>query len=229
MNTNQSSSAFRRLVTAMAVFTLFALAASVANAQQPGHQARMAEHAEHMVSNLRQELNLTAAQVELFEKSIASGPQPGALWSLAAELEPTLTDAQKALLFTRPERDGQRPQRGGQRPDFDVMHEAEQQARDRVLGLSDQQSRQLDDIHEQRRAEREQAHEQMMEQMRRNLGGRPEPGELPNEMAAILTPDQQEIVKVFHALRGRLHGSRGGRGQHGFRGGFGDDGPRRGR
>lgn len=229
MNTNQSSSVFRRFITALAVPTLFVLGSGASNAQQPDHQARMAEHAERVVAGLTQELNLTASQAALFEKSLQAGPQPGVLWSLAAELEPTLTDAQKALLFTRPERDGQRPQRGGQRPDFDVMHEAEQQARDRVLGLSDQQSRQLDDIHEQRRAEREQAHEQMMEQMRRNLGGRPEPGELPNEMAAILTPDQQEIVKVFHALRGRLHGSRGGRGQHGFRGGFGDDGPRRGR
>lgn len=218
MNTNQSSSAFRRLVTAMAVFTLFALAASVANAQQPGHQARMAEHAEDMVSNLRQELNLTAAQVELFEKSIASGPQPGALWSLAAELEPTLTDAQKVLLFTRPER----LQRDG-RHDRAERHDAERQARDNALGLSDQQSRQMDDLHERHEAERERTHEQM----RRSMGERPEPGEMPADVAAILTPGQREIVEVFHALRGRMHGPpmRGGRGAHGI----GDGGRRRGR
>ena len=221
MNTILSTSAFRRFTTALAVPALFILAACGSNAQQPDRQARMAEHAERVVSQLTDELNLTASQADLFEKSLASGPQPGMLWSLAAELEPTLTDAQKTLLFTRPERH----RRGQQRPEADERHAAEQQARDRALGLSDQQSSQLDELHERHEAEREQAHEQM----RRNLGERPEPGELPNEIAAILTPDQQEIAKVHHALLGRLHGPRGGRGQHGFRGGSGDGGPHRGR
>ena len=229
MNTNPSSSAFRRFVTALVVFPLFALAAGAANAQQPDRQAWMAERAEQAVSRLTQDLNLTASQAELFQKSMASGPQPGARWSLAAELEPTLSDAQKALLFTRPER----PQRGLQRPGAGERHAAERQARDRVLGLSDQQSRQMDELREQHEAEREQA----MEQMRRNLGGlprpsgeRPEPGELPSEVAAILTRDQQETVKVFQALRMRMHGPPmgGGRGPHGFRGGFGDGVPPRG-
>ena len=197
---------------ALAVPTLLVLGAGASDAQQPGRQARMAEHTEQAVSRLTQELSLTAAQVDFFEKSLASGRQPGALWSLAAELEPTLTDAQKALLFTRPER----PQRDG-RPGRAERHAAEQQARDTVLGLSDEQSRQMDDLHERHEAERERAHEQM----RRNLSGRPESAEI----TAMLTPGQQEIFKVHHALRGRMHGSpmRGGRGPHGF----GDGGPTR--
>lgn len=219
MNTILSTSAFRRFTTALAVPALFVLAACGSNAQQPDRQARMAEHAERVVSQLTDELNLTASQSDLFEKSLASGPQPGTLWSLAAELEPTLTDAQKVLLFTRPERH----RRGQKRPEADERHAVEQQARDRALGLSDQQSRQLDDVHDQRRAE----HEQMMEQMRGNLGDRPGPGEISADVAAILTPDQQETVKVYHALRVRMHGPpmRGGRGAHGF----GDGGRRRGR
>lgn len=49
----------------------------------------------------------------------------------------------QARKFTGPER----PQRGAQRPDANAMHETDQQARDRVLGLSDRQSSQPDDIH----------------------------------------------------------------------------------
>ena len=41
---------------------------------------------------------------------------------------------------------------------------------------------------------------QTMEQTRKNLGEHPEPAELPNEIAAIQTPDQRGIAKVFHIL-----------------------------
>lgn len=160
---------------------------------------------------LKQALDLTDTQVALVENAIGDEADRGDLWNVAAALTPTLTDAQKAKLFTRPERpvrgdadrrgrSGDRKQRGDrvqrERPDDDdraERHEASLDAMQDALSLSDAQVQQLEALHAERKAEREQRRAE-----------RPEPGELPSDMASILTPAQQEVAQVHRALAGRM-------------------------
>ena len=139
----------RWLLLALAVF-LFPLAAS-------------AQDRPDRADRLKQALDLTDAQVALVENAVGDEAERGDLWAVAAALTPTLTDAQKEKLFTRPERPardnamrnhkGDRQRRGergnrGQRerPDADERaerHEESLDAMQEALGLSAAQQQQL--------------------------------------------------------------------------------------
>jgi len=160
---------------------------------------------------LQQALDLTDEQATLVEDALGDEAERGDLWDVAVVLAPTLTDAQKEKLFTRPERpmrrtqDGPRGRRGErglrgermQRPDARAeRHEEKLETMTEALDLTDAQVQQLEALHAARQAERE-ARREAMEQRR---AARPGPGELPDEVAAVLTPEQQEIARVHRAL-----------------------------
>lgn len=217
MNTLSISLSRRGLFLALAVLFL-PLAASAQN--RPDRAER-----------LKEALDLTNEQVVLVEKAVGDEAERGDLWAVAAALTPTLTDAQKAKLFTRPERPargdadrrgergdrkqrGERKQRGDrmqrERPDADARterHEASLDAMQNALGLSDAQVQQLEALHAAKRAERQARRELSQAEREQRRAERPEPGELPAEMAAILTPQQQDVAKVHRALAARMmHG-----------------------
>lgn len=175
-------------------------------------------HAEHL-DRLAQTLDLTEAQRALVVDATAEHG-PGTLWALAAALTPTLTDAQKERLFTRPERPARadRPARAEradrmkrERPDADTHAEhrdAMQAAMRSALALSDEQVKQFDALHEARKAEREarrEANRANPQSRQERMQNRPAPDELPAEVAAILTPAQQEVFKVHRALGMQMH------------------------
>lgn len=159
-----------------------ALAAPAALAQDADRRAR------HL-DRLSDALDLSDAQRALVAE--AAEPERGALWNVAAALAPTLTDAQKERLFVRPQRADHRD-RAERR---DARRDGREGAMRAALNLTDEQAAQLDALREARRAERMQA--------------RPAPGEVPAELAAILTPEQEEVVAVHRALAARaLHAAR---------------------
>ena len=225
MTTLSTSRTRRWLLLALAV--VLALPLAVSAQDHPDRAER-----------LKQALGLTDAQVALVEEAVGDEAEPGDLWAVAAALAPTLTDAQKEKLFTRPERparDGkvrgrradhperphhpERPERV--RLDDDARAERREEVREAVkadmraaLGLTDAQVQQLDALHAERRAERQaerearrEQREGLREEMRQRRAERSAPGELPEEVAAILTPEQQEIARVHRALA--AHAMRG--------------------
>ena len=186
-------------------------------------QDRAERHAGHL-DRLAQTLDLTEAQRALVADAAAEHG-PGTRWALAAALAPTLTDAQKERLFTRPERparterparadrleraDGTKREMKRERPDADARAErrdAMQEAMRSALALSEEQVKQLTALREARTAEREARREAANPQRRQErVQRRPAPGELPAEVAAILTPAQQEVFKVHRALGMQMH------------------------
>ena len=174
---------------------LLALSASAAAAQPA-------------VERLTDALALTDDQADLAAE-IYDARSPGSVWTLAAELVPTLSESQRAALYARPDRPeraaGDRAARGarrGARPvrERDPAREAAQRAaRDAALGLSPEASAQLDaalaDLRgpEGRRALRD--------------------GGLPASVTDLLTPEQAETVRAQRALQRHLRGGRRGRGQ----------------
>lgn len=190
-------------------------------------QDRAERHAGHL-DRLAQTLDLTEAQRALVADAAAEHG-PGTRWALAAALAPTLTDAQKERLFTRPERparterparadrleraDGTKREMKRERPDADARTERRAEHRDAMqdamrsaLALSEEQVKQLTALREARTADREARREDANPQRRQErMQSRPAPGELPAEVAAILTPAQQEVFKVHRALGMQMH------------------------
>lgn len=225
MNPFLKSRTRRWLLLALAVFTLLPITVS----------------AQDRTDRLKQALDLTDAQVALVEQAVGDEAERGDLWKVSAALAPTLTDAQKQKLFTRPERPAQgeemrgarrdslkrsgdagrakreRPQ--GERPDAEARTEQREKAHEAMkadmqaaLNLTDAQVQQLEALHAERKAGWEARRAEGKDQQQPRAE-RPEPGELPAELASILTPPQQEIAKVHqalaaHMMRGRMH--RGG-------------------
>lgn len=176
------------------------LATSALAQSKPDRAERKAERVERFAETL----NLTAAQRQILAEAEA---EPGALWNVAAALAPTLSDAQRAALFARPERrnargERKRGRRGdratGDRPE---RREASHEAMHSALNLTDAQVAELEARHAARQVEREQ---RMQDRTA---------GELPDDLASILTPAQQEVFKVHRALAMRMHHGRhrGGR------------------
>ncbi len=94
MRTSQLKIALAR---SLAILAVVVLASTITSAQS-----------EEAVNKLTQELSLTSEQVQLVRTTLAAGPLPVTLWNLSAELEPSLSDAQKATLFERRERTDRR-------------------------------------------------------------------------------------------------------------------------
>lgn len=108
--------------------------------------------AQDAIDRLADALDMSDEQVEIVEDVFQPG-DAGSVWTLVAELHPTLTDAQRAQLLARPERPrarmgqgrrGGRGQRGGRRGRSDAERAAERAARDAALGLDAEQSAALD-------------------------------------------------------------------------------------
>ena len=205
-----------------ALFALAALVVAPAALAQPADR-----HARHL-DRLSESLDLTDAQRALVTEAMGEAHAPGALWDVAAALAPTLTDAQKERLFTQPDRAdrprrdstararGERPKRG--RPNADSLaqrrgahREAMHDAMRSALNLTDEQATQLDAVRAAHQAQREARRAERQERMQ----NRPAPSEVPAEIAAILTPEQEEVFKVHRALSMHMH--RGGRMGHGMR------------
>jgi hypothetical protein len=190
--------------------------------------AASAQNRPDRADRLTEALDLTNEQVVLVQKAVGDEADRGDLWAVAAALTPTLTDAQKEKLFTRPERPardnamrdrsgarkGNRGQRGDrrqrERPGDDARAERREASLDAMqgaLGLSDAQTQQLEALHTAKQAERQARRELSQGEREERRAERPEPGELPAEVAAILTPQQQEIATVHRALAARMmHG-----------------------
>lgn len=186
--------------------------------------AAFAQNRPDRAERLQQALDLTDEQVALVEDALGDEAERGDLWAVAVALTPTLTDAQKDKLFTRPERpmrptqDGPRSRRGErglrgermQRPDAENRAERREEQFGEMadaLDLTDAQRQQLETLRTERQAEmeaRRAEREQLREEMQQRRAERPGPGELPDEVAAILTPEQQEIAKVHRALAGHM-------------------------
>ena len=180
--------------------------------------------AQPSAERLKQVLDLTDEQVDLVTEAIGDEAERGDLWAVAAALAPTLTDEQKAKLFARPERPAARGKmhdrrrargdRPGRRMEDatraerrEARHEAMMADMQAALDLTDEQVQQLEAFHAERMAEREalreelrEERERLREEMRERRADRPEPGELPEEVAAVLTPEQQEVARVHRAL-----------------------------
>lgn len=200
----------RAALLAVAVLLSLPLATPALAQGQPHRAERKAQRVERFADALA----LTDAQKQIVVDAEA---EPGALWNLAASLTPTLSDEQKEKLFIRPERpnvaqrDGKRGRRGdrmrGERSDNSDRAERRKEARDAMrsaLNLTDAQVAELDALREARKAERQQ-----------RIEGR-QLGELPGDLAAVLTPAQQEVFKVHRALAMRMYHGRHRRG--GYRG-----------
>ncbi len=223
---------FRRgLFLALAVLVTLPFALQASAQDKPDR----AEWKAQRVERLTEALDLTAAQQQILTNAEA---EPGASWSVAAALTPTLTAEQKTKLFTRPERmerpdrmqrDGKRGRRGergqmqrdrsekgehltdAQRAERREAHQAAMKA---ALNLSDAQVDQLEALHEAHKAEREARRAERQQDGQKRMEDHT-PGELPADLAAILTPAQQEVFKVHRALGMRMHA---GRMHHGRRG-----------
>ncbi len=157
---------------------LAALVLGVASAAAAQPQRRNAADRQ---ARLVESLDLSAAQAALVQEALGDNAHPGALWTLAAALAPTLSDAQKERLFTRPERtergrmrrgEGRRERSQSERPrrerpersDADrearraalQEHQADMRAAMiEALDLSPRQVEQLDALREEHRARRE--------------------------------------------------------------------------
>ena len=215
----QRTISFRRFAALLALVAAFASAPALA--QDADRHARHVEH-------LAETLELTDAQRALVTEAMGEQHAPGALWKVAAALAPTLTDAQKDRLFAQPEptdrprRDradrpraerkerGERTQRerpsDGERAErMEARREAMHDAMRTALNLTDEQVRQLDAAREARRAQRAERRATPPADRRERMQNRPAPGEVPAEIAAILTPEQQEVFKVHLALSMQMH------------------------
>lgn len=193
----------RRTLLVLAALCVLASAASA----QPDAK-RKAAH----IDRLAETLDLTDAQRAIF---IGAETERGTLWDVAAALAPTLSNAQKATLFARPERPARGERRGGKgrrggnrghHPDAEARAEhleERHEAMKEALGLSAEQAAQLDALHAEHRAQREARQAERAERMRNRT-----PGELPTDLAAILNPEQQEVFKVHRALAMRMHHGR---------------------
>lgn len=234
MKTPRSKRAFTRFA---AVLSVLVLASFSSFAQQPERNTRATAQSEEAVNTLTQELGLNTSQVELMKTTLGSGPRPVVLWDLSAQLEPTLSDAQKATLFARAGRTAEterrtrasrteradragRTERAG-RPDRAERAEgserdgrdyraAERAARNRALGLSEAQSTQLDDLLEQHRADivGGAARARAPSDESADIIGPPSISGASSEISTFLTADQQEIFRLHQALRARMQGSR---------------------
>lgn len=219
--TRSTLSLFRHAALTALVALLAFPPASVAVAQdRPDRAERHAQHTERLADAL----DLSEAQRALVAEATAER-EAGTLWTLAAALTPTLTDAQKERLFTRPERPEhaeqpradkpERPKRERmqrERPDADARAErreahrnAMQAAMRSALNLSDAQVRELDALREARKAEWEARRADPTADGNERAQRRPAPGEVPAEIAAILTPEQQEVFEVHRALAMQMH------------------------
>ena len=155
---------------------------------------------------LTEALSLTAHQSELAVE-ILDERDAGSIWTLAAELAPTFSDAQKETLLAAPTggRGGRAGQgggqgRGGQQRARNAPDPATQAvvraARDQALGLTPDQSSRFD----------------ALEASSSITGlGAGSPETLAAEMANILTPEQQELVAIHGAISRSMRGRRGSR------------------
>ena len=156
------------------------------------------------VDALADALSLTDDQADLVAE-VYDARDPGSVWTLAAELSPTLSDAQRDALFARPERPeggtrrGGRGMRGegmrgrGQRGDRErdpAQAAARRAARDAALGLDAQASADLDAA--------------LDELDRRALMQALRDGDLPEAIADVLTDEQAELYRTQMALAGHL-------------------------
>ena len=154
------------------------------------------------IDALADALALSDGQVELVE-DVYHPDDPGAGWTLAAELGPTLDDAQRDLLLTPPRRPwgggGARPGRGARGERRGGLSEADRAvaraARDAALGLDAEASAALDEA---------------LEASRDARGA----GALPPAVADLLTDEQEELVQIHRGLtrillRARFGGRRG--------------------
>lgn len=171
-----------------------------------------AAQAQDAIDALTDALELTDAQVEIVEDVYRPG-DPGVGWTLAAELGPTLTDAQRARLLTPPERSGERARPGGREQAggrgqgrrgarggrSQADRAVARAARDAALGLDAEQSAALDAAFEAGRGER---------------GADP----VTRAVAELLDETQQDLVRLQRGLTrmlvrsgaaGRRGGSRG--------------------
>ena len=174
---------------------LFLIAAvAVALGTAPAAQTDPVEH-------LADALALSADQADLVAE-VYDARDLASVWTLTAELAPTLSDGQREALFARPERpeggrrgargEGRRGgMRGGERPERDPAQVAvERAARDAALGLDAGQSAALDEALDGLRGQRG------LRAMR--------DGSVPEAVAAVLTPDQVDLYRTHAALRMRL-------------------------
>ena len=109
--------------------------------------------AQDAIDRIADALELSDDQVLIVEDVFQPG-DAGSVWTLLAELHPTLTNAQRETLLARRERPagaragqgrrGGRGQRGGRRGRSDAERAAERAARDAALGLDADQSAALD-------------------------------------------------------------------------------------
>lgn len=158
------------------------------------------------VERLAVVLSLTTDQADLAAE-VYDVRSPSSVWTLAAELVPTLEDRQRAALMARPER-AERPGRGvgagrpgrdGQPPRRREPDPAQQAvtraARDAALRLDARQSSELDAALEAL------SPRDRMQAMR--------DGDLPASVADVLTAEQADLYRAQLALQRLLR--RGGR------------------
>ena len=157
------------------------------------------------VERLADALALSADQADLVAE-IFSPDDPASTWTLAAELVPTLDAGQREALFARPQRpDGARGQRAGRRGGARGAGRGDRQrdparvavmraARDAALGLTEDESARLDAIVE--GLDRRAAMRALMQ------------GEVPAEIAAVLSDDQVETYRAQVALQRHLRRGR---------------------
>lgn len=156
------------------------------------------------VEALAAALSLDTDQADLVAEVYVSR-DPASVWTLAAELVPTLDADQRAALFARPERpdgagrQGGRQGRGGQgrgrRAPDEAQRAVVRAARDAALGLDAATSARLDAV--------------VADPDRRETLRALREGTVPEAIAAVLTPEQAELYRAQLALG--MHLRRAGR------------------
>src|SRR5690606_35317911 len=131
LESSSTPEAMKRLVSLiLRPASLLALIAALAVAPATVAQDTPADrHARH-VERLAETLDLSDAQRAAVTDAMGEEHTPSALWNVAAALAPTLTDAQKERLFTRPER-AERPRAERARRDSTARPRGERMKRER--------------------------------------------------------------------------------------------------
>ncbi|MEL6615212.1 MAG: hypothetical protein AAFQ43_05715 [Bacteroidota bacterium] len=177
-------------LAALAIF-LTPLAASA----QPTDRS---DRVDRRIERMTERFSLTDAQQQIVRDALTAERTPGASWALAADLAPTLTDAQLEQLRTPPsERRRARGEASGERAERRAeRRQTMENARVEALGLTDSQIQALEAARAERRAQ-----------------------VLPPEVADVLTDEQEAVLLVHRAITRGARGARGPRMRGARRGG----------
>ncbi|MCH8960014.1 MAG: hypothetical protein IH820_01470 [Bacteroidetes bacterium] len=205
-----------RFLALAAFLFVFAFAACDSSPSAIADEEATSAELSDLSARLSTDLGLSTEQAQeinnLFAVSGDEKPEPGHLWTVAAELQKTLTDEQKATFEEK---------RAERKARFGEHREAASEARNEALGLSADQEAALASMREAHQPERKALIEKIRagDLDRETVKAEFEALREANKaaLAEVLTPEQVEIAEIHNALAGGIALRRAGRrGPRGF-------------